>query len=244
MGLMGHVIADYPSKEAVRKMIAIMVEVGVEIIEIQIPFSEPVADGPIFLSANENALKAGVTTSHCMDLMAEVTKAYSATEFVFMTYINIPFILGYDTFIARSKKAGAKGVIIPDLPWEMSEAFDQHLSAAFYRVPLLTPFTDDSRMAKILEDARGFVYVVARQGVTGAVTTFDSSLNKLIKRIRKMTNLKIAVGFGVKSKADIEILKDQADYGVVGTKAYTVWISDGEKAYKDFWQGLKDTACR
>src|SRR3989338_8064110 len=115
IGLIGHTIVNYPNADLTRQAIDIMVEAGVSLIELQIPFSEPIADGPLFTHANHQALAQGVNIEQSFALMAEVSRKH-AIPFVFMTYGNVLYQQGFDQFIVRAKKAGAKGIIVPDLP--------------------------------------------------------------------------------------------------------------------------------
>ena len=119
IGLIGHTVIDYPNPKLARSAIDIMVDAGVSLIECQIPFSEPIADGPTFMHANHEALAQGVTVAHCFAFMREVTQKHKI-PFVFMTYANIVFANGFENFVHKAKEAGASGAIVPDLPAELA----------------------------------------------------------------------------------------------------------------------------
>lgn len=238
IGLIGHTIINYPSPEICRESIRIMVEAGVSLIELQIPFSEPVADGPLFMAANHQAIAAGVTIDQCFALMQEVTERYSI-PFVFMTYTNIAFKMGFTEFVKQAKAAGAKGAIIGDLPFD---AAPEYLSAChhhqFAAIQLIPPNITEDRLAKVAKASEGFIYAIARSGVTGSKTEMGQNLLSFLTRIRQYSKLPIAVGFGITERSDVEFLKSHADYAIVGSQALRVLQSEGLAGLKKFWQSL------
>jgi tryptophan synthase alpha chain len=236
---MGHIIADYPSRDQVLAAIDTMVQAGVRIIEIQIPFSEPMADGPVFMLANHQAVALGVGYKEAMALMGEVSGKHPQVDFVFMTYLNIVFKQGYEEFAKAAAAAGARGLIVPDLPVECSEELDQACkSHGLDNIRLIAPNTTDARMGKILKEASGLVYVVARTGVTGASSEFTKPIYDLLERVRQHTKVPLAVGFGVKSSEHVEQLKGHADFAIVGTRAFEVLRDEGIQGSKAFWDEL------
>lgn len=243
IGLMGHVIADYPSAADARAMIAGMVEVGVEIIEIQIPFSEPMADGPVFLAANHEAIRHGVGYQQSLALMREMAISYPQVQFVFMSYLNLIYQRGYEGFAAEAKANGARGVIVPDLPLEHAAPLDQSLGhAGLANVRLIPPNASAARIAALCQSAQDLIYAVARRGVTGAQTDFGLDLKMQLQRIREQTDLPIAVGFGVKSGVDVKNLRGLADYAVVGTQSLLSFKAGGINAFRALWQELAAAA--
>ena len=239
IGVMGHVIAGYPNFDASRQMIAAMVAAGVEIIEIQIPFTEPMADGPLFLAANHAAIKAGVTVEGSFELMQEVTQKYQV-PFVFMTYANVVYRSGYERFVNRAVNAGAQGVIVPDLPVDYSQEFlGACRHAGFYAIPVVSPYTADERLSMIFGEVKeGLVYAVARAGVTGTVTNFGDELDDYLRRIRSHTELPVAVGFGVRTREDVGFLAGRADYAVIGSRGLEFYQEGGVKAAKAYWESV------
>ena len=242
-GLMGHVVGCYPTKEAAKEILGIMVDAGVDVIEIQIPFSEPMADGPLFMQANQEALDKGVTVADSFELMAQFAKQQSTSRFVFMTYLNIAFQYGYEAFVKDAVAAGAAGVIVPDLPVEYSgeldSACDKH---KFANIRLVTPNMSPSRLKLLGKAAKGMVYAVARAGVTGKATHFGEDLAQFLDRVRQSTAIPIGVGFGVRGPEDVRFLKDKADYAIIGTQALRVYQKGGAAALQEFWASLKDAA--
>lgn len=239
IGLIGHCIIGYPSFEKCREAIAVMVEEGVELIELQIPFSEPVADGPLFTAANHKALAAGVTVEKCFDFMRSVSQQFKI-PFVFMTYTNILYKKGFANFVQQAVTAGAKGAIIPDLPLEDAK---EYLTACkkyqFAPIQVIPPNITAERLPKLTRAAKGFIYAVARAGVTGKKTQFSETLSKFIQQLRHYSDLPIAVGFGITSAEDIEFLKPYADYAIIGSQALRILEEQGLSGLRAFWQGLK-----
>ncbi len=241
---MGHVIAHEPSTEATRQMVAVMVEAGATIVEIQIPFSEPAADGPVFLAANHRALARGVTYQSSLDLIQELVKAHGdQCDFVVMTYLNIPYQRGYREFAQELKKSGVVGTIIPDLPLEFSQTYEAALQGeGLFNIRLVAPHGDWARTDRVLSGARELVYVVARKGVTGSPSAFNQDLNQMLDQVRRKTDCPLAVGFGVKSGDDIRKLAGHADYVVVGTASLEAWMAGGEAAFRALWKDLGSAA--
>lgn len=243
LGLMGHVIADYPSGLAVRSMIKAMADAGVSVIEIQIPFSEPMADGPVFLAANHKALQQGVDYAASLKLMAEVAKAYPQVSFLFMTYLNVIYQRGYPAFAAEAVKAGAKGLIVPDLPVDESKPLDDACRAhRLVNVRLIPPNMQDERLVLSCKGASGLIYAVARSGVTGARTSFGGEVKESVERIRKHTQVPVAVGFGVRSATDLKMLRGVADMAIVGTASLDAYQKGGLDAFTALWQSLAAAA--
>lgn len=243
IGLMGHVIADYPTAADARAMIAAMVAAGVGIIEIQIPFSEPMADGPVFLAANHEAIRHGVGYDQSLALMQEMSACYPQVQFVFMSYLNLIYQRGYGRFADEARGSGARAVIVPDLPLEHAADLDQALlKAQLANVRLIPPNATPERIAALCQSARDLIYAVARRGVTGAETDFGQDLNAQLQRIRAQTELPIAVGFGVKSGADVANLRGLADYAVIGTQSLLSFKAGGMPAFRELWQELAAAA--
>lgn len=237
--LMTHIVLGYPSFEASRKIIAAMVEAGVDLIELQIPFSEPMADGPVILRANQEALAAGATVEQCFAFAREVTAAYSI-PFLFMTYCNLVYRPGVKAFARRAAQAGIRGVIVPDLPPEEGgDYLEAMASAELEPIFIFSPNTNPERMRMLAEHARGFIYCVARKGVTGAETTFSSDLVGYLDRCRAATSIPLALGFGVKDRRDVEFLTGKVDIAIVGTQTVRVVDELGVDAVGPFISGLR-----
>ncbi len=235
--LMTHIVLGYPSFDASRRIAEAMVEAGVDLMELQIPFSEPIADGPVILHANQKSLAAGSTVDLCLEQAAILAKELPI-PFVFMSYYNIAFTRGIDNFAKETREAGLKGAIVPDLPFEEGAAYMAAMQReALDPIFIFAPSTTDERMAQVAAHARGFVYCVARKGVTGATTEF-ASLDGYLARCRKATKLPLAVGFGVKDRKDIEQLRGMADIAVVGSETIRIVDQAGVAAVGPFIRSL------
>lgn len=236
--LMTHIVVGYPGFDVGLRVVEQMVEAGAQVIELQIPFSEPIADGPVILRANQEALARGVTVEQCLQFMEQVARRFDV-PFLCMTYYNILFRRGVGAFVDRLADAGMRGAIVPDLPPE--EAGD-YLAAMERRglapVFIFTPTTDDGRMRELAAVSRGLVYCVARRGVTGAETRFGDELATYLERCRRATELPLAVGFGVRDRADVEFLRGRADLAVVGTRSLQVLEEQGVEAVGAFLRSL------
>ena len=236
---MTHIVLGYPSFEMNRQVVREMVENGVDCIEMQIPFSEPMADGPVILKANQSSIATGTKVADCMAFGKEMSETYDI-PFLFMTYYNIIFKYGEMKFFNQAKECDIKGLIVPDLPPE--EAADYLAAMArndLAPIFIYSPSTTDERMAEIAQHAQGFVYCVARKGVTGAETAFSDEFGGYLSRCRRATDLPLALGFGVKDKADVDFLRGQVDIAVIGTQTIRVMEEHGVGAVKDFIQGLR-----
>jgi tryptophan synthase alpha chain len=237
--LMTHLVLGYPSFAVNRQVIAAMVANGVDCIELQIPFSEPMADGPVILKANQDSITAGTRVAECIAFAAEVTAQYDI-PFLFMTYYNIIFKYGEARFFADCRQVGIKGLIVPDLPPEMGESF-YHLAktSEVAAVPIFAPTTTDQRMAQLNEVAAGFIYCVARRGVTGKQSHFDSDFDAYLGRCRLATTLPLAVGFGIRNREDIAAISGKADMAVIGSETIRLVDREGVEAVAPFIAGLR-----
>lgn len=237
--LMSHLVLGYPSLEENERVIDAMVSAGVELMELQFPFSEPTADGPVIARANQAALDRGFKVREGLEFLARTTRRHPI-PFLVMTYYNILFAYGVEAFIGAAATAGAKGLIIPDLPVQEAEsAMGACQAAGMDWIQLMTPTSDDQRLALIGDQARGFVYCVARKGVTGKETDFSDPVGHFIQRCRRATNLPLAVGFGVKSPADVAFLQGKAEIAVVGTASIQIHDREGAEAVGRFMAGLR-----
>jgi tryptophan synthase alpha chain len=236
--LMTHIVLGYPSFDASRRIVEQMVEAGVDLMELQIPFSEAMADGPVILHANQRALQAGASVDRCFELAAQLASEFPI-PFVFMTYYNIVLQRGIERFAQETRAAGLYGAIIPDLPFEEGdELFRAFDIAQLDPVFIYSPNMPALRMQAIAQRARGFIYCVARKGVTGGTTEF-SALGEYMYRCRKNTRLPLAVGFGVKSRADVEALVDHADIAVVGSETVRFVDQVGVQAVRESIRALR-----
>ncbi len=228
--LMTHLVVGYPSLEANRTMLRIMAANDVDLVELQMPFSEPVADGPVFVRANQEALAAGLRVDDYFDFVAEAGDVCSFPR-LFMGYYNTVFRLGAERFCERLAQAGAVGYILPDLAWEeygeLTKASQTH---ELESILLMTPTNTVERLQSLGERASGFIYAVARKGVTGKATDFEADLG-FLKRYRKATDLPLALGFGLRRGQDLTALHGRVEIGTVGSALLAAWEDGGETTY-------------
>ena len=215
--LMTHVVVGYPSLDANMAMLDAMQRAEVDVVEFQLPFSEPIADGPIFVRANQYALASGMHWEQYFKFMQRATSAFDF-KILMMGYYNSVLQMGHETFCTCLAEHGGSGFIVADLPPEeasdlLQRADAHHLSP----IVLMTPTNSMLRLQEIARYARGFVYCVARKGVTGRQTHIDDSLEAYMARCRQATSLPLALGFGLRTGADLRRLHGLADMGILGT---------------------------
>jgi tryptophan synthase alpha chain len=237
--LMTHIVVGYPSLTASMEIVDAMVEAGVDLMELQIPFSEPMADGPVILAANQKALAQKITVDHCFEFAATVARKHPI-PFLFMSYYNVLFRAGLPAFTKRMKSAGLAGAIVPDLPPEEApEYLAAMASQGLDPIFIYAPTTSDERLRTISESARGFVYCVARKGVTGKHTSFSAELESYLARCRAATKLPLAVGFGVQDASDVAFLRGKVDIAVVGSATLRLVDEKGTGAVAPFIRSLR-----
>lgn len=212
-----YVMAGDPSLERTKEIVILFGECGADIVELGVPFSDPLADGPTIQRASERALKNGVTLrkviSHVKDLR-QITRI----PIVLMTYYNPVFKYGEENFIKDSKDAGVDGVIIPDLPPDEAEDFiKQSRKAVLDSIFLLAPTSTEDRIKKVTKASSGFIYYVSITGITGANLLLDGSMDVLISKIKKYTDKPIAVGFGVSTPMEASAVAGLSDGVIVGS---------------------------
>jgi len=236
--LMTHIVIGYPSFEASFEIVKQMVEAGVDLMELQIPFSEPMADGPVILKANQKAIEKGSTVQKCFEFARKVAKEFPI-PFLFMSYTNILYKYGMEEFSDKMVQINLKGAIVPDLPPEEGEDYIRAMKKnSLSPIYIFSPETSDERLAYLSSFASGFVYCLARKGVTGKETAFLDDLSAYLSRCRKATTLPLAVGFGVKEKADVDYLKGKADIAVIGSQTIRIVEEKGVAATGDFIRSL------
>ena len=237
--LMTHLVIGYPSLDESFRIVEKMVAAGVDIMELQIPFSEPIADGPVILHANQKSLAAGTTVSQCIEF-AQTAAATFEIPFLFMSYYNILYKYGVAKFTETMARSGLKGAIVPDLPPEEGNEYLEVMKGHnLDPILIFSPTTSDARLQYLSEYGRGFVYCVARKGVTGGQTSFSQELDAYLARCRRATSLPLALGFGVQSREDIDFLKGRADIAVIGTQTIRLVDDAGVEAVKGFIEGLR-----
>jgi tryptophan synthase alpha chain len=232
--LMTHIVLGYPSFDDCFRIIEEMVEAGVDLMELQIPFSEPTADGPVIVRANQRALNSGANIADCLDLAQKAARSFDI-PFLIMSYYNILFRYGVKRFAADMSNGGLQGAIIADLPPEEGREYMDAMQAhQLAPIHLFSPTTSSERMRYIASFGRGFIYCIARKGVTGANTNFSEELATYLAQCRQSTSLPLAVGFGIKQKSDIDFLKGKADIAVIGSRTIEIMEEKGIAAVGNF----------
>ena len=217
-GLVTFITAGDPDHETSAKILAGMPAAGADIIELGMPFSDPMADGPAIQAASQRALKAGGSLAATLGMVADFRAADATTPIVLMGYYNPIYHMGVDTFLSRAVEAGVDGLIVVDVPPEADDelclpAIEKGLS--FIR--LATPTTDAKRLPAVLANTSGFVYYVSITGITGAAAPDANSVATAVARIKAQTHLPVAVGFGVKTPEQAAGIAAVADGVVVGS---------------------------
>ena len=236
--LMTHVIVGYLSLEANWRMLEIMADADVDMVELQMPFSEPVADGPTFVRANQGALQRGLLVEEYLDLLRRSASTFGFPH-LWMGYYNTVYRMGHERFCSALRDGGAVGHILPDLPFdEYGDLFELSRRDGLSPVLLMTPTNTDERLGAIGENASGFVYAVARKGVTGKKTELAQDLFGFVERCRRATDLPLALGFGLRHGQDLGRLHDVAEIGIVGSALLEAWEQGGESAYVDLLADL------
>lgn len=206
---------DYDTSLSIMKALA---RAGADIVELGMPFSDPMADGPAIQAAGLRSLKGGQTLVRTLQMAADFRKNDDETPIVLMGYYNPIYIYGVDRFLADAKASGIDGLIVVDLPPEMDEELCvPALKAGVNFIRLATPTTDDKRLPKVLQNTSGFVYYVSMTGITGSALADTGKVSEAVKRIKQHTDLPVCVGFGVKTAEQARTIGASADGVVVGT---------------------------
>ncbi|HBL84989.1 MAG: tryptophan synthase subunit alpha [Clostridiales bacterium GWF2_38_85] len=225
----GFLTAGDPSLEKTEEFILAMSKAGADLIEIGIPFSDPIAEGEVIERANIRALKVGTTTDNIFDMVKSVREK-TDIPFVFLTYINPVFIYGYDRFFNNCKICGIDGIIIPDLPFE--ERSEVLCIAEKYEIDVITLIapTSNDRIQTLVKNSSGFIYLVSSLGVTGVRNEINTDLNSIIANIRQVTDTKIAVGFGISTPEQAKKILTYADGVIVGSAIVKIIEEFGDDA--------------
>lgn len=219
VGLMTHVIVGYPTLKETIPVVKAMEESGVDFVELQIPFSDPLADGPTIMKACEQSLANGTKVKDAFSVAKDLISQVQI-PILFMAYFNTVFRYGVEKFCQDAKKIGISGLIIPDMPLEEENA-EGFLACCkkydLYAVRVISPASTDERLKKNAKVAKGFVYCTARQGITGARKELDPNIASYLKRVRKQISVPLAVGFGISKREHIEALSSFAEVAVIGS---------------------------
>lgn len=224
--VMSHAVVGFPTLDENERAIDSLVASGVNLIELQVPFSDPVADGHTLVNACYEALKTGGSVKATLDLCRKVSKKHPNASFILMSYLNPLYRYGIERLFKDAAEAGFKGMIIPDMP---VEEYEPHMplldELGIAPILMVTPNTPDERVERIAKSARGMVYVVSRMGVTGKQTHWGEDFESYVARIRRHTDLPLAIGFGVRAAEDLKALTGTAEVAAFCSK-YIEWQRD------------------
>jgi tryptophan synthase alpha chain len=216
--LVAYVTCGDPNLATTREIVLAAIAAGADVIELGVPFSDPVADGPVIQRASERALKQGTSLAQVLTLAAEIRQQAQSTGLIVFSYLNPILRMGMAKFCKVARAAGVDGVLITDLPVEEASeylrAMHEHDLAPIF---LAAPTSPDERLKRIADASRGFVYAVSRTGVTGQRQQVADDARKLVKRLRRVTKLPVALGFGIANAEQVAEAGEFADAVVVGS---------------------------
>lgn len=218
-----------PDLETTKACVIEMVKNGADIIELGIPFSDPTAEGPVIMEADNRALSAGVTTDQVFAFTKEL-RAEVDVPFIYMTYANVVFSYGIEKFVKEASLSGVSGLILPDVPFEEKGEFDEICDK--YGVELISMIapTSQDRIQMIAKEAKGYIYVVSSLGVTGARTSITTDIGSMVKLVKECTDIPCAVGFGISDPAQAEAMAKLSDGAIVGSAIVKIVAEYGKDA--------------
>lgn len=234
--LMTHVVVGYPSLDKTFELVMTMVKSGVGMIELQIPFSDPVADGPIILRASQYALDNGTRVEDAFNLVEKIRNAGIDIPLLFMTYANIALSYGIESFVQKSAEIGIDGFIIPDLPIDTKEGelfYEACQKTNTEMIPLYAPTMGQDRFELLGKYSHHLVYAVSRTGITG-VAGMGNNLEEYIAKIRLYSSAQIALGFGIQSIQQIQSLSGLVEYAVVGSHLINIFEKNSFAGVQSF----------
>ena len=238
VALMPYLTAGFPTLEGAREVGEAYVAAGADVIEIGVPFSDPLADGPTIQDTTTRALENGADLEYCLELASGLA---DRVPVVFLVYYNVIFARGIEGFLEAAAGAGVSGLVIPDLP--VDEAVDFREMAAERGVaicPLAAPTTDDARLDRIAEAASGFVYCVSVAGVTGAREKLPPGAVELLRRVRARASAPVALGFGISSAEAAVEAASEADGVIIGSKLMQIVSEEGPEGAARWLRGVRE----
>lgn len=210
------ITAGDPDLETTKELLTAMQEAGADLIEIGIPFSDPVAEGPVIQEADLRALESGTTTDKIFDMVMSVSGQLEV-PIVFMTYINPVYVYGVEKFAKRAKECGVSGIIVPDVPFEEKEEIQSVFSRYDVTVISMIAPTSSDRVRMIAKEAEGFVYCVSSMGVTGVRAEINTGIADLIQKVKEVKEIPCAVGFGISTPEQAKEMAAVSDGAIVGS---------------------------
>ncbi|MCR5202406.1 MAG: tryptophan synthase subunit alpha [Lachnospiraceae bacterium] len=235
----GFVTAGDPSLEKTKEFVLQMEKAGAALVELGIPFSDPIAEGPVIQDANIRALSAGTTTDKVFELVRDIRKE-SEIPLVFLCYVNTLFRYGYDRFLTKCEEVGLDGLIIPDLPFEEKGELLEFTKA--HNVDLITMIapTSKERIREVSKEAEGFIYVVSSMGVTGVRNEITTDIRSMVSEIKNATDTPCCIGFGINTPAQVKEYTEYADGAIVGSAIVRIVAEHGENAGEYIYKYVKE----
>jgi tryptophan synthase alpha chain len=234
-----------PTLEKSEEYIGRLIDGGADVIEIGIPFSDPIAEGPVIQDANVRALKAGANLSGIFKLVENVRTKYKDTPIVFLTYLNPVYKYGAENFFKKCAEIGADGIIVPDMPFEEKGEISE--SAAKYGIDIISLIapTSEDRIKLIAQEAQGYIYIVSSMGVTGMRSEIKTDIGSIVETVRKYSDKPTAVGFGINTPEQAKKFSGIADGVIVGSAIVKIIERLGENAGDELYEYAKKmkTAC-
>ncbi len=238
----GFATAGDPDLETSRRIMLEMAHGGCDLIEIGIPFSDPIAEGPVIQEADLRALSAGATTDNVFEMTAKLS-AETDVPLVYMTYLNVLFKYGYEKFLKNAKDCGISGVIVPDLPFEEKDELQSVAEKYDIDVISLIAPTSEQRIQMIAKQAQGFIYEVSSLGVTGVRSEIKTDLESITSAVRQVSNVPVAIGFGINTPQQAAKYSHLADGVIVGSaivKLVAQYGKDAPEKVYDYVKSMKD----
>ena len=228
------ITCGFPEMEGFMQTYNVLDSCGADIIEIGIPFSDPLADGPVIQRTSKIAIDNGTTTDSVFSAIKKIRKK-SSTPVALLTYFNMVYRYGFERFLSSAADSGVNGVIIPDLPLEEYQRYDGYFKdSGIDNIMIASLTSGDIRLKSIGKAGRGFIYCVSLKGVTGVRKGLSDELEGFLNRLRSITDLPLAVGFGISTPEQIKVIKDRCDGIIMGSKILDILIKE-----KDLGEGLK-----
>jgi len=230
-----------PDLETTKKCVLEMVKNGADIIELGIPFSDPTAEGPVIMEADNRALSGGVTTDRIFEFTGELHRE-TDVPFIYMTYANVVFSYGIEKFIKEASASGVSGIILPDVPYEEREEFEvvcDKYDVEF--ISMIAPTSQD-RIKMIAKDAKGYIYVVSSLGVTGSRSSITTDIGSMVKLVKECTDIPCAVGFGISNAGQAEAMAKVSDGAIVGSAIVKIIAEHGKEAPEKVGAFVKELA--
>ena len=234
----GFLTAGDPAFDASFDNIMAMIKAGADLVEIGIPFSDPIAEGPVIQNADVRALNAGMTTDKAFELAAKVRKE-TDIPLVFMTYLNPVFKYGYDRFFAKCAETGIDGLICPDMPFEEKKEASAAAKAHGISIISMIAPTSEARIKAIAEEAEGFLYIVSSLGVTGVRSEIKTDLKSIMESVKKYAKVPAAIGFGISTPEQAKNMSQLADGVIVGSAIVRLIEKFGENAADEIYKYVK-----